>query len=238
MANTFDDLVVQGNATFGGGSTTGSLTSGIISVAGNFTQSGAATSFDASGTHTVELNGSTAQTVSFANPGAGAGSSHFLDLEINNGSLATVSLASNVFADGQLIRTLVDGTNRVINGGGFTLTVQGLNASELTFDNLPVVLNDGATFTTFDAVVFQNMSTTVVQLLIQRASGTISLGLSTGITFSTPPTGAGRYISAVDTNIPDALNLRIEVSNPSPASATLGVDIQTDGTATIVWPYP
>jgi hypothetical protein len=234
MANTFDDLVVQGDATFGGGSTTGSLTSGIISVAGNFTQSGAATSFDASGTHTVELNGSTAQTVSFATPGA----ARFQDLEISNNLGATVSFTSNVFANGQLIRTLVDGTNRVINGGGFTLTVQGLNATELTLDNLPVVLNDGATFTTFDAVVFQNMSVTAVQLLIQRASGTIGLGTSTGITFLTVPTGAGRYISAVDTNIPDALNLRIEVSNPSPASATLGVDIQTDGTATIVWPYP
>jgi hypothetical protein len=70
MQSSADSLGVGGNASFGGGSTTGLLTAGLIDLKGNFAQSGNASSFAPSTAQRTRFsNGAGAlQTVSFANP--------------------------------------------------------------------------------------------------------------------------------------------------------------------------
>ena len=70
MTSASDSLGVGSNATFSGGSTTGTLTAGVISVVGNFAQSGTATSFAPATAHRVRLQpaGTTKGTVSFTSP--------------------------------------------------------------------------------------------------------------------------------------------------------------------------
>ncbi|MDH5292030.1 MAG: hypothetical protein OEY41_18705, partial [Acidimicrobiia bacterium] len=69
MTQAGDTVRVNGNASFGGQDETGSLTAGALFVRGNLSQTGVATSFVGTGTHTVFLNGTGAQTVNFSSPG-------------------------------------------------------------------------------------------------------------------------------------------------------------------------
>ncbi len=230
MSNVADALTVTGNATFNGGIST--LSAGQITLQGNFSQASQAQSFAASGTHSTRFNGTVAQTISFSNPSAT--NSRFQDLEIVNGVSATVTFASNVFADGQLIRTTLDGTNRVINGGGFLLTAKGFNASELTFDNLRVAVIDGDVIGTINNIIFQNMVDTQVQFAFTRSLGTVSIGT---ITFNTAPnTGlGGRYLTATDNDIGNGA-LTIQLGNPTPGA--VGAETEKFGEAIITWPFP
>jgi len=71
MVSAADSLLVTGNLFFGGGSTTGLLTDGIIRATGDFAQTGpTTTAFAPSGNHRVEFNSGARQTVLFDNPGA------------------------------------------------------------------------------------------------------------------------------------------------------------------------
>ena len=86
MTGATDSLGVGGSATFGGGSTSGLLTAGIITVNGDFTQTGG-TSVSSyaptlGGTHRLSLRGTVTQNVSMANPAAAQ--SHFDVLEIQS----------------------------------------------------------------------------------------------------------------------------------------------------------
>jgi hypothetical protein len=95
MTSPTDSLGVGGNVTFGGG-TTGSLTTGLITVGGNFIQTGAGAVFASSGTHRVRFGRGTAgvQTVQFADPVG----SFFHDLVLNppGPAIDTVRLLSDV----------------------------------------------------------------------------------------------------------------------------------------------
>lgn len=91
MVDAASTVTVGGNATFGGASTAGKLSAGVLTVSGNFTQTGDASSFAASGSHKVTLASSGAQTVSFANPDPSA--SHFARLEIRSSTAASPSIS-------------------------------------------------------------------------------------------------------------------------------------------------
>ncbi|HEV8409967.1 MAG TPA: Ig-like domain-containing protein, partial [Gemmatimonadaceae bacterium] len=67
MNNSADVLSIVGNATFGGGSESGLLTQGNLSLSGNFAQINGTTSFIGTSGHTTTFGGSVAQTVNFAN---------------------------------------------------------------------------------------------------------------------------------------------------------------------------
>ncbi len=103
--NAADVLIVTGNVSFGGGSTSGQITNGFLTISGNFTQSNSATSFAASGAHQAAFVGTSAQTINFANPG----SSQFAKLTLANSAGVTfatnVVAASDVTAGGPVIST-------------------------------------------------------------------------------------------------------------------------------------
>src|SRR5690606_30583808 len=92
-------LRVAGDVTFGGRDTNGLLTAGTIEVAGDFVQrqgqSGCCNSFprtfQASGTHTVILNGTGAQLIDFNSGGLAADRSRFNRLIIDNAGGVTLA---------------------------------------------------------------------------------------------------------------------------------------------------
>ncbi len=103
MQNAADTLAVGGDATFAGSPLPGRLTAGVLLVAGGFSQvyvGGNWEAFQASGTHRTVLNGSAAQTVSFANPAATGQASFFQDLEVANP--VGVTFATSAVANGKL----------------------------------------------------------------------------------------------------------------------------------------
>ncbi len=126
-------LTVFGNATFGGGSETGLITNGLITVKGNFTQSGATTSFVATGSNAVSLLGTTAQTLSITTPAM----STFENLTASNA--AGVTINTNVTISNNLV--VSTGT---VSAVGSTLTIggtladpsAGLTASNIIFNGV------------------------------------------------------------------------------------------------------
>jgi hypothetical protein len=114
MTNAADNFTVNGNATFGGGSETGLLTNGSLTVKGNFAQNGGTTSFVASSPHTTVLFAATAQTVSFNNPTT----SNFGRLTFSN--TAGIGVLSDIAASGLV--TVASGTAVNANSHQWTLT--------------------------------------------------------------------------------------------------------------------
>ncbi len=111
--NAADVLSVVGGVNFGGGSTTGQLTAGVLSVGGNFFQTNTASSFNATGTHLTAFAGPSAQTINFANPG----NSQFAKLTIAN--TGGVSILSNVVTASDLT------VASPLTGPTFGLTISG-----------------------------------------------------------------------------------------------------------------
>ncbi len=111
----FGDFVMQSTA-----SHSGKLTAGILEIGGDFTQKGgSAYNFCTSGTHTVILNGSEAQTISIANNSKDY--SRFNNLKITNTSETGVNYATDVYVIGDLYNTdsAVTNSNRIILTGNF-----------------------------------------------------------------------------------------------------------------------
>ncbi len=125
MANPADHLIVTGNAIFGGGNSTGLLTSGTVSVGGSFSQSGSATSFNSSGTAVAFTSTGTPQAVNFANPTT----SRFLDVAVASGGITLTSnvVMSTLSSTGQVSlnahKLTADG-NFTLSGAGGTLVMQ------------------------------------------------------------------------------------------------------------------
>jgi hypothetical protein len=210
MQNVASALTIAGDATFGGASTNARLLAGTLRIGGDFVQTGNAAAFAASGSHLTVLDGSDAQSVSFANPGTGTTLSHFQRLEIANASAAGVTLGSAVFANGQL-RTPVGSTPRTLTSTGRTLQVGGLDADGLVFDNVMLQVANGEALTRFDNAVFRNMDPGATQLRLDRASGEVTFA---NLTFETEPT-TGLYLHLVDTD-PVASLFRVTMQNPQP----------------------
>jgi hypothetical protein len=230
MASAGGQLTVAGSAAFGGGDETGLLTAGTLSVAGNFTQSGSGspTSFVGSGTHTVLLSGTGAQTINFGSPGFAQ--SRFQNVIIDN-SGGGVTATSNIYATGTpgVTPTAV----RTLSGNGSTLFTTILDVSNFTFNNL--LLNfSGTALVGFDSVTFQGYAPTATPLTISHP-GAGSPFTFLNLSFTVTPT-TGFYISATDANAADGVPLVIDMSNPTPADPAGRV--QTAGGAVVNWAPP
>jgi hypothetical protein len=120
MTNAADSLLVTGNATFGGGAST--LTAGYLRVDRNFTQSGTATSFAASGTHHTRLGGAGVRTITFAN--ASGTQYHFNRLRIRTTSATAdiVSAGSDIVIMDSMI---VDSASNVGKNSPYRWQVRG-----------------------------------------------------------------------------------------------------------------
>jgi hypothetical protein len=124
MTQASDSLVVTGSAAFGGGSTTGLLTNGVLVLYGDFTQAVNATAFAPSGVFNTTLVGAVDQNIAFANPG----SSYFQELLVDSTSAShNIVLQTNVVVADSLnsLPSLYGGS---VIGAGTTqrLTVRGL----------------------------------------------------------------------------------------------------------------
>jgi hypothetical protein len=133
ISMTCDDfarIVVEGDASFGGGSTAGQLTLGQLTVRGNFSQSGDPESYAASLTHSTVLSsdGPQAMNVSFANPEPVTGSRFgtlFVQSETSggNGYVLTLNTPAYVLGNATLdplgpdIPAQVNGAGELIVNG-------------------------------------------------------------------------------------------------------------------------
>ncbi|HXI20986.1 MAG TPA: hypothetical protein VNH46_07875, partial [Gemmatimonadales bacterium] len=114
-ATAGSQLVVGGDAGFGGGDETGQLSAGTLSVAGNFSQAagtGGNNTFVATGTHRTIFNGTGPQTLTLAT--SSATESRFFDLAIQNTGGA-VSIPSGIVAVSDSV--LIPGAG-TLNGAG------------------------------------------------------------------------------------------------------------------------
>lgn len=190
MTSAADSLDINGNAAIGGG--TGTLSNGVIRLAGSLTQTGVATYQPGPNTspHRLVLDGTGAQTLSFASPV----NSFFRRLEVNK-TAGSVTLATDVRASwvrlmgGAAAYTISGATARFI-----TDTIIGTNGSQ-TLSPLVVevssVLGDSGTFTP-DTTVFtgtnQNIPNNVTiqfaykSIRIAQASGVATWNLTTNRT--------------------------------------------------------
>ncbi|HWA41325.1 MAG TPA: Ig-like domain-containing protein, partial [Gemmatimonadales bacterium] len=117
MGGGTDSVDVGGNFIISSGITgTGSLSTGVMVLRGNFTQTvGSTTNFAPSGTHSVRFLGSGVQTVTFASPGSAQ--SRFQDVEF--GSASGTTLGSTFTAMGIVTANAgtVTGIGRTANIG-------------------------------------------------------------------------------------------------------------------------
>ncbi|HMA40666.1 MAG TPA: hypothetical protein VKP10_11340, partial [Gemmatimonadales bacterium] len=110
-------ITVDGDALFSGGSEAGKLTNGTLQLTGNFTQNGDPESYSAQSAFVTQFVGTGTQTVSFTDPGTGAGVSHFGGLQVANTGIG-VSLLSTAFADGLLLGAGGGGQEALMLGNG------------------------------------------------------------------------------------------------------------------------
>jgi len=229
MQSALDTVRVNGNASFGGGDETGQLTNGAVLVSGNFTQTGVATTFVATGSHYVTLNGSGTQTVSFAAPGfSGA---RFANLLVENSGS---QIASDMYVTGVFGNSL--GGQRVLGGNGSTLHIANLILFDWAFNNVLVDISfSGSGFVSTPAlqnVAFQGYAPTATALTVSLPGWATTLQFD-NVSFGVQPT-SGFYLSATDTSPTDGVPVVIDMTNPSPLSA--GNFLQVAGGATVNWP--
>ncbi len=227
LAQSFasDTVIVNGDVSFGGGDESFRLNAGALMVVGDFTQTGVATSFRGSGTHTVFLAGAGPQVVNFATPGFSA--SRFQNVVIAN-TTGQVQVTSDLYTSGQA--GVTNTVPRILSGTGGTLFTTILDVSNFTFNNL--LLNfSGSTVFSFDTVTFQGYAPTATPLTISHPGAASPLTFL-DVTFTVAPT-TGFYLSATDTGPTDGVPLVIDMVSPSPASPAGRV--QTAGGATVNW---
>ena len=115
MTNALDVLTVDGNVSFSGGDTNGTLTAGVINVKGAFY--GNNYLFSASGSHKVVFNGTAAQTANFSS--AGSSGAHFQDAEFANPA------GVNFISDAYIAGTATVTNGNVTSNTGRTVTING-----------------------------------------------------------------------------------------------------------------
>ncbi|MDH4132759.1 MAG: hypothetical protein OEV95_13240, partial [Gemmatimonadota bacterium] len=231
MTNVLDSVIVTGNATFGGGSESGLLTAGVLSVGGSFSQlaGGSAARFEASGTHRTVLTGAST-TVNIQTSGNTPGTSHFQELTWAGGG--TMNLGTLTYVLGQMTVNAA-GT---ISGVTFTqsLHVGNLaNTGVLTFLNAQPWIETNAPV----PVALSNLTFTVsgVNALYIRHPGLPAGGKLTidNVTFTNVPSPPFTYIDVGDTNPLDGNLVVVDVTNSSPAASTL---VTLANGATVNWP--
>lgn len=209
MTDASDQLIVDGNVTFGGGGGLNLLTAGVIRIKGNFTETNECCTNEAfrpSGTHTTIFEG-TNSTINFTTGGNNA----FHHLRIAGG----VTLTTNVRANGQLIAPSAAVARVVTSSNGRTLTAAGLDVSDLVFDNV-LLRSNGGTLARLDDSTFRNFDPTATQLAVTHPGGTVTFRNNI---FSTTPT-TGKYVSATDSASTDGNRLTVVMSNSTPADGS------------------
>ena len=221
MTNALDTVKIGGSVRFVGGSESGLLTAGAIVAAGNFDQvdSTSATSYAPSGTHTLILNGTGTQNVTFRTPGVGSSTLQGLVIANTAGGggvffQTAATLAGSLGFSG--------GAATVLHGNaGPSFTMKDLNVNGATFDNL-VVIADSGTLTRFDNVTFSNTPPAQVALII-RNRGPATPFTMNNLVFQVVPT-TGFYLRANDL-IADANTLTINVLGSTPANGAPYISI-------------
>ncbi len=194
MTTAGGQLNITGSGAFGGGSETGVLTAGTITIGGAFSQTGPATAFAPSGSHTTGFTGgAVTHTVSFQTPGAGAAGSHFASLDMSGAG--TVSLATDVTVDGLL--TATSGTPTLgTNGTTHRLTAVSVSVTGLTVNQATLAIG-GGTIVAFSGVQFTNSPTTVAQLTVNNSGAATAFNF-TNLSFATTPGRSQRLLHGCD----------------------------------------
>jgi hypothetical protein len=239
ITNTADTLQVTGAAIFGGGSTFGLLSNGVLKVGGSFTQTSAnsTTSFAPDPTFVTILGAAAVRVVNFQSPGVNGSGSHFgaLDMTAASGGL---TMNSDVQADGALI-VGTTGTPPLLTGNGHKFTAWQWNVAGMTIDNAAMVLDEATPGTTslqkFDNVVLQNNTATTMldMTLIGSALSTRTVQFNNT---TVPAGGANLYAKLVSSN---GLGVTVKIvgsnnptGGPSRSSPPFGTTVNG---ATIVW---
>lgn len=196
MRNPIDSLTIAGSALFAGGTNDTMLTSGVLKVTGDFTQSAvnSVLSFAPSGLHKTVLGGAAASDVSMGSPGTGGNGSHFQVLDVTPAT-GGVILDVNMAAD-SLISTAVAAR---IESPLVALTARRVQVTGATFFNTRFVLDEQGTTApeNFSGVTFSgfsggsNVLLTVIGLgasLAPRPAVTTA-----NITFQTLAVGAANF---------------------------------------------
>ena len=243
--SVFNALDIGGNATFAGGSTTGLLTLGEITVRGNFTQTAitSVTSFAPSGTHTTAFVSTAAQVIDFGSPGTLTAGSHFAALDLT-GATGGAGLTVNSIADSLFSSS----PSAKLTGAGASLTARRVQVSGLIVDNAPIVIDEqgSASSEDFSGVTFQGFPTTGTTMLdIIGPGGTLAARpafTTSNVNFQALPTGAGNlYVNLTSIN-GGFFTLTMTGSNQSPQIGGNGPALSnppnqtTVGGATINWP--
>jgi hypothetical protein len=229
--NPADLVNVLGNASFAGGFELDSLSAGVLSIAGSFTQvgSGSGDSFHPSGTHQTVFTGASAN-ITFGTPGDVPGTSHFQGL--NYAGTGTLTLGSDVYAHG-VFTTASTSAITVGSAAGLLLQVGSVgNAGPVVFSNVRLSLSEpsGGPLALSNAT-FSGLATTVTQVTVSHP-GIGGPFTFSNLTFNVVPT-TGFYLSATDVNPSDGTPLTINVTGSTPASG--GPFVQVASGAVVNW---
>ena len=215
MLNPADALGIGGNASFDGGVELDSLTAGVITIGGNFTQTATTSgdSYHPSGSHVTVLTG-VSPTVTFATPGDVPGTSHFQELAWSGGG--TLQLGSAVFAHGSFSVSTAAGFQaaapRRLQVGNL------LTGSPLTFTNVLLGISQAAPIpVVLQNLTFQGVPPESTQVIVRHPGLSAASLAWSGLSFSVVPT-TGFYLRAEDNLPSDGVTLVVDVSGSSPAS--------------------
>ncbi len=146
MTDSDGTVDIAGAVQFAGASHLGSLTAGQLQVGGDLSVTGLLTAFAATGTHSVDMDGSAPQTMSFTN--SGITQQRFSDLFITNP--AGVSLATTAYVTGDAVVSgqLTVGAAQALDiGRGLTLEAGSVFNVDGTVTAVDGCVNGGATIT-------------------------------------------------------------------------------------------
>ena len=230
MTSVNGNVQVAGGASFAGGSETGLLTAGVLTIFGDITQAGSPTAFAPSGTHETYVGAPfSTQKITFANPTT----SFFQDLDVGNS--ATLTLQSNVTVNGTL--TNAGGVNDTFtSSSGYLMTVAGLSilpGATIGFNNVRLKYVDGVLGAkSLDNVAFYGFAPGATFLEFSRTSG--GPYNFNSLSFVGTLNASGRYVINTGT-VP--LTLTTPFPNSTAAASLCGcVAWFTAGAGGITWP--
>ena len=215
-----DSVIVAGDASFGGASTSGFLSMGTLVVQGSLLQdaTNSVASFAPSGTHTTVLGSGTAgaHLIDFASPGRGAAGSHFANLDLTPATTG-VTLAVNSIVEGTFKAVNVSGVP-VLLAGGSQLTVTAAAVTSLLADNARIFIDEQGVGQPqqFDNVTFQNLPSSGALPLSASLVGASLAPRSvtfTNVNFPVLPVGAGNLYAKLTSSNAQGITLILSGSN-------------------------
>jgi hypothetical protein len=234
MVAANDSLGVAGSATFGGGTTTGLLTNGIITVKTDFTQAGATTAFAPTGTHRtrMDLPGSAViQNISFASPTTSFFDS--LDLNRGPGTRGTV----NFLTDARITRGLSIQNSTDVTGPTARITVAGgsLTASQSTTS--PTMLTTRALELSLTPPLLANMvnAVNISPDTVVINAGIATLPVASGLRYNSIRINTGATITMAADTITRDLDIASGTAS-FPGSFMVSGKLRTRNTGT--WAMP